>query len=105
MIKDKVAKGLITQNPGSPHFFTMPKIHKEGIPRRPVISLVNNHTSKVLEYIDYHLQAIVREIPPFIKDTNDLPCKLKLNTEISENSYLVELDYYRSSRKFLAPYT
>ena len=48
----------------------MSKFHKEGIPRRPVISLVN--------YKHYHLQAIVREIPPFIKDTNDLPCKLNL---------------------------
>ena len=51
----------------------MSKFHKEGIPRRPVISLVNYHTSKVLEYNDYHLQAIVREILPFIKDTNIFP--------------------------------
>ena len=43
-LKDKVAEGLITQNPRTPHFYAKPKIHKEGIPRRPVISSVNCHS-------------------------------------------------------------
>ena len=36
-LKNKVAEGLITQNPRTPRFYTKPKIHKEGIPGGPVI--------------------------------------------------------------------
>ena len=53
MIEDKAAEGLITQNPRSP------KIHKEGIFGRPVISSVNCHSSKISKYVDYHLQPII----------------------------------------------
>ena len=56
LIKSKVAEGLITQNPRKPRFYTKPKIHKEGIPQRTVISSVNCHNSKISEYIDYHQQ-------------------------------------------------
>ena len=92
MIKDKVAERSMTQNPKTPRFYTKAKIHKEGIPGRPVISSVNCHSSEVSEYVDYHLQIIVREIPCYIKDTNDFLRNLKPITEVPENSYLVTLD-------------
>ena len=68
LTKDKVAEGLITRNPRTPRFYTKPKNRKEGIPGRPVISSVNCHSSKISEYVDYHLQQMVREIPSHIKD-------------------------------------
>ena len=92
LIKDIVAEGLITQNPRTSRFYTKPKIHKEGIPGRPVISWVNCHSSKISEYVDYHLQPIVREIPPYNVDTSDFLRKLKSITKVSENSYLETLD-------------
>ena len=55
-IKNKVAEGLITQNPRKPRFYTKPKIHIEVIPQRTVISSVNCHNSEISEYIDYHQQ-------------------------------------------------
>ena len=89
MIKVKVAKGLITQNPRTPRFYTKPKIHKEGIPGSPVISSVNCHNWKISEYVDYHVQPIVPQIPSNIKDTSYFLCKLKPITEVPENSCLV----------------
>ena len=77
MIRDRVAEGLITQNPRTPHFYTKPQIHKEGIPGRPVISSVNCQSSKISEYADYHLQPIVRKIPSYIKDTSEFLRKLQ----------------------------
>ena len=59
LIKDKVLRGLITQNPRTPCVYTKPKICKEGILGRPVISSVNCHSSKISEYVDYHLQLLV----------------------------------------------
>ena len=41
------------------------------------------------EYVDCHQQPITREIPSYIKDTNDFLCKQKSITEVPENSYLV----------------
>ena len=55
LIKDRVAEGLITQNPRGPCFYAKPTIHKEGIFGRPVISSVNCHSLKISEDVDYYL--------------------------------------------------
>ena len=57
-----------------------------------MISSVNCHISKILEYADYHLQPIVRKIPSYIKDTSDFLRKLKPITEVPVNSHLVTTD-------------
>ena len=57
-----------------------------------MISSVNCHSSKISEFVDYHLQPIVWEIPSYIEDTSDFFCKLKPITEVLENSYLKTLD-------------
>ena len=88
MIEGKVPEGLITQNPRIPQFYAKSKIHKEGIPGRPIISSVNYHSSEISQYVDYHLQSIVRETPSYIKGISDFLRKLKPITEFSENSYL-----------------
>ena len=84
-------KQIKIQNKRIPWFYTKPKILKRGITGRPVISSVNCHSSKIQEYVDYHLQPIVREIPLYIKDTSNFLRKLKPITEVTENSYLVTL--------------
>ena len=40
-VKDTVAEGLITQNPKMQRFYTKPKLNKDRIPGKPVISLRN----------------------------------------------------------------
>ena len=93
MIKDKVAKGLITQNPRNTTFlYKVQNQSKEGIPGRPVISSVNCHSSKISEYGDYQVQPIVREISSYIKDTSGFLRKLKPIAEVPKNPYLVTLD-------------
>ena len=82
----------MTQNPRTPYFHTKPKIHKEGIPGRSVITSVNCHSSEILEYLDQHLQPIVREIRSYIKDTSNFDRKLKSITDVPENSHLVTPD-------------
>ena len=92
LIKDQVGERLKTQNPITPRFYTKSKIHKEWTPGRPVISSASCHSSKISEYVDYHLQPIVWEIPTYIKETSDFLRKLKSTTEVPENFYLVTLD-------------
>ena len=99
LISNNIAEGLKIESPKSPHFYLKPKLHKEGGLGRPVISSVNCHTSKILEYVDYHLQPNVREIPSCVKDTTDLPRKINAVEFVPDNSYLVSLEIkslYRS---------
>ena len=57
----------------------------------PVISSVNCHTSKISEYVDYHLQPIVREIRSYVKDTSEFLRKISA-VEFVPDNYLVSLD-------------
>ena len=67
-------------------------MHKAGVPGRPVISSVNCHTSKISEYVDYHLQPIVRKIPSCVKVKSDFLRKINAVEFVPDNSYLVSLD-------------
>ena len=62
-----------------------------GNPGRPVISSLNCHTSKISEYVDYHLQWIARHIPSYVKDASDFISKLKAAETVPDNSYPVSL--------------
>ena len=48
-----------------------PKIHKEGNPDCPVVSLVNSHSVNISKYVDSNFQPIVKEIPSYVKGTQD----------------------------------
>ena len=47
LINENIAEGLKVKNPKSPNFYLKPKLNKEGIPGRPVITSVNCHMSKI----------------------------------------------------------
>ena len=63
LLSKNISEGFKTKNPKKSHFYLKPKVHKDGNPGRTVISSVNCHISKISEYVDYHLQPIVKEIP------------------------------------------
>ena len=92
LINEKVAEGLKRNDPKTAKFYLRPKIHKEGNPGRPVVSSVNCHTANISKYVDYHLQPIVKEIPSYVKDTQDFLKKLEKVKDIPLESLLVTLD-------------
>ena len=92
LINEKVAEGLKRNDPKTPKFYLRPKIHKEGNPGRPVVSTVNWHTANISKYVDYHLQPIVKEIPSYVKNTQDFLKKLEKVKDISQETLLVTLD-------------
>ena len=69
-VSKNIAEGLKIDISKSPHFYLKPKLHKEGVPGRPVINSFNCRISKISEYVDYHLQPIVGEIQSYLKDTS-----------------------------------
>ena len=91
LISKNITEGVKTESPKSPHFYLKSKLYKEGFPCRPVISSVNCHTSEISEYVGYHLQPIVWEIPFYVKDTSDFLRKINAVEFDPGNSHLISL--------------
>ena len=69
LIPEKTAKALKVHSAKTARFYTLPKIHKPGNPGRPIISAIGNATSKLAEFVDFHLQPIAEALPSYVKDT------------------------------------
>ena len=68
LISKNITKRLKIESPKSPQFYLKPKLNKGGIPGRPDVSC---YLSKISEYVDYHLQSIVKGIPSYVKDKSN----------------------------------
>ena len=80
-------------NPRTPLFYLLPKLHKTGNPGRPVVSSINCHTEKISQFVDYHLKALAQKLPSFIQDTTDFLRKLKqLPKPLPKDCFLVTMD-------------
>ena len=81
MIKDgtlsEEAKHLVVKSPRSAAFYLLPKIHKVGIPRRPVVSNINCPTYLVSKFLSRFLKPLNEQCPTYIKDTTHLLQKIE----------------------------
>ena len=91
-IPEKLAKSLKTVEPNTPKFYTLPKIHKENNPGRPVVNTINSHTSKISQLVDYHIQPLAQRLPSYTKDTGHFLRKLDNIKDINAQTILVTLD-------------
>eukprot|EP00105_Crassostrea_gigas_P014468 XP_011431136.1 PREDICTED: uncharacterized protein LOC105330902 [Crassostrea gigas] len=71
--------------------FLLPKIQKEGMPGRPIVSAIGNPTEKISEFIDSHLRPHVEDSPSYIKDTTDYLNKTP-SSVLPDHSLLVTMD-------------
>ena len=91
LINKNIANRLRNPSPRTAQFYISPKIHKEGNPGHSVVNSINYHTVNISKYVDYHLQPIVKQIPSYVKDTNDFINKINEVKSIPKNSYLVTM--------------
>ena len=75
-------------------FYLLPKIHKrmENVPGRPVVSNCGTATERLSEFVDFHLQPIIKILPHVIKDISDFLCKLEQLGDIPDNAILCSMD-------------
>ena len=59
---------------------------------RPVFSNCGTPTEKVLEFLDHHLQPIMKQGESYIRDTGDFLAKLKAAGEVPKGTILVTAD-------------
>ena len=65
---------------------------------RAVISNCGTPTEKASEFLDHHLQPIMKSGVSFMKNTNDFLSKLKNLGKIPENAFLATTDVFRLYR-------
>ena len=53
----------------TPVFYLLPKIHKQRVPGRPIISGCNSPTESLSKTLNHYLKPTVETSPSFIKDT------------------------------------
>ena len=88
----KTANSLLEEEIKTSEFHLLPKIDKANNPGRPVISSVNCHASRIVEFVDYYLQPEVEKLESYVKDTTDFIKKSEAIDHISDDSYLASLD-------------
>ena len=97
LITEKELKYFSYQNKKSTNFgkmYLLLKIHKrlDNVPGRPVVSNCGTPTEKASEFLDHHLQPVMKSVVSYIKGTNDFLFKLKNLGKIPENAFLVIAD-------------
>ena len=95
VINDKTAADLVETKAKCPHFYTLPKIHKnaEAPPGRPIVSSIRAPTERISAFVDIVLKPLVKSLPSYIKDTKDFLAKLKsLPGPLLPNSLLFTMD-------------
>ena len=79
--------------------YLLPEIHKRlsNVPGRPVISNCGVPTEKVSEFLDSHMQPIMRKGWSYIKDSQDL--RIDMNEEVKSVFTPAPMISFRSARK------
>ena len=95
IITQQQKRYLTNFQPKCPTFYGIPKIHKQNIPLRPIVSQIEGPTSKINELVDYYLSIAEKHIPDLLQDTTaylNLLNKYQEQIEITDNTYLISLD-------------
>ena len=90
-IDEDVYEYLCPENPRPGQFYLLPKIHKEGVPGRPIVSAIGHPTEKISQFLDYHLKDHVEKLPSYLKDTTDY-IKKTPSKELPVGTLLVTMD-------------
>lgn len=91
-INSKQLQNMTKYSPTCPVFYGIPKIHKQGIPLRPIVSQTNGPTCKISKYLDYLLSTAESQIPLLLKDTTSFLQLIEQNPTVPSNTILVTLD-------------
>lgn len=85
------AKTLMTHNAISPKIYGLPKLHKSGIPLRPIVSYIQSPLYKLSKYLSNALSKITGKNDYYIK--NSFTFKEFIDTvELPQNYTLLSLD-------------
>ena len=77
----------------TPQLYLLPKIHKQNIPGRPIISGCGGSTVKLSQYADHLLKPLLKHISSYVQDTTDFLRRIfSLNANLPNNVILITID-------------
>lgn len=74
-----------------PRLYGKPKIHKPGMPLRPIVSAVNSATHPLAKYLAKDLQPLVEHAESYVRDSTHFVEKLK-GMKLNTGDMLISLD-------------
>jgi hypothetical protein len=101
LIVSLAASGVLTQDMASfastrnsrpGRFYCLPKIHKPGVPGRPVCSCSGSLCENSSIIIDWFLKPLLPSIPSYLRDSYDFLDRLRSYGPLPADSLLVTLD-------------
>ena len=95
VITDDIPQFANRRNNKPARFYLLPKVHKKGVPGRPVVSACGSATVGMSEIVDFILQTYIPTIPSFIKDTDDLIRRICNIIDLPSDFVLVTLTLCR----------
>lgn len=90
-IDKKLKNKLICHNGQPPYIYGLPKLHKNNIPLRPIVSTIGSATYNLSKHLSNILTNIIGKTEYHIKDSWDFHNTIK-NNKIPENHILVSFD-------------
>ena len=92
LISIKIAQFLCPPDTKPGRFYLLPKVHKKGIPGRPICSSVCHPTNKVGKFIDEHIKIYVPLVKSYIRDTQHFISKIIEFPPLPTGTLLVTMD-------------
>ena len=90
-ISEAVYKKLYPPGGGSPKFYGLPKIHKEGMPLRPIVSSIRAVTYSTSKEISRILKPLVGKSPYHIQNSQDFIQQIQ-GIQLQPNQCMVSFD-------------
>jgi hypothetical protein len=90
-LDERKKKRLLPNNEITPRIYGLPKIHKEGIPLRPIVNTIGSPTYELAKYVAKILGPLVGQTDSFIKDSNDFINIIK-NEKVKPDDTLISFD-------------
>ena len=93
-IIDETTRRFLTPSipPRTSLFYGLPKVHKPGIPLRPIVSGCDSATDPLSRYLTHFLQPLAEKLPSHIKDTKHFLRELNALPSLPEGALLVTAD-------------
>ena len=85
-ISEKNVIYLTVDEPEAGRFYLLPKIHKAENPGRPIGSANGHPTEKISEFVDFHLQRHIQNLPSYLQDTTYFLKKARCNGPTSSQN-------------------
>lgn len=64
-----LSRKLVESNPIAPRIYGVPKIHKEGVPLRPIVNTIGDPTYLLAKFLALKLKPLVGRTDSFVKDS------------------------------------